>query len=76
LNVTGLANILSGAFGGYTGCISVSRSLLNLTRLTQREFALGQEWGAADLLPAMQCDAQGMQESVSFSANDAYCAVL
>jgi sulfate permease, SulP family len=31
LNVTGLANILSGAFGGYTGCISVSRSLLNLS---------------------------------------------
>jgi SulP family sulfate permease len=30
LNVTGLANILSGAFGGYTGCISVSRTLLNL----------------------------------------------
>jgi SulP family sulfate permease len=30
LNVTGLANILSGAFGGYTGCISVSRSVLNL----------------------------------------------
>jgi SulP family sulfate permease len=30
LNVTGLANILSGVFGGYTGCISVSRSLLNL----------------------------------------------
>jgi len=30
------------------------------------EFALGQEWGAADLLAAMQCDAQGMQESVSF----------
>ena len=29
LNVTGIANILSGAFGGYTGCISVSRSLLN-----------------------------------------------
>src|SRR6266403_776723 len=29
LNVTGLANILSGAFGGYTGCISVSRSVLN-----------------------------------------------
>jgi sulfate permease, SulP family len=28
LNVTGLANILSGAFGGYTGCISVSRSIL------------------------------------------------
>ena len=40
------------------------------------DFVLGQEWGAADLLPAMQCDAQGMQESVSFSANDAYCAVL
>lgn len=30
LNVTGLANILSGLFGGYTGCISVSRSMLNL----------------------------------------------
>jgi SulP family sulfate permease len=29
LNVTGLANILSGVFGGYTGCISVSRSILN-----------------------------------------------
>ena len=29
LNVTGLANMLSGAFGGYTGCISVSRTLLN-----------------------------------------------
>jgi sulfate permease, SulP family len=28
LNVTGLANMLSGAFGGYTGCISVSRSIL------------------------------------------------
>jgi len=30
LNVTGVANILSGAFGGFTGCISVSRSILNL----------------------------------------------
>jgi SulP family sulfate permease len=29
LNTTGLANILSGAFGGYTGCISISRTLLN-----------------------------------------------
>jgi len=29
LNVTGIANILSGAAGGYTGCISLSRSLLN-----------------------------------------------
>ena len=29
LNVTGVANMLSGAFGGYTGCISVSRSVLN-----------------------------------------------
>jgi SulP family sulfate permease len=29
LNVTGLANILSGAFGGYTGCISISRTVLN-----------------------------------------------
>jgi SulP family sulfate permease len=29
LNVTGLANMLSGTFGGYTGCISVSRSILS-----------------------------------------------
>jgi SulP family sulfate permease len=29
LNVTGVANILSGALGGYTGCSSVSRSMLN-----------------------------------------------
>jgi SulP family sulfate permease len=29
LNVTGIANILSGMFGGYTGCISVSRTVLN-----------------------------------------------
>ena len=29
LNVTGVANVLSGAFGGYTGCISISRSVLN-----------------------------------------------
>jgi SulP family sulfate permease len=29
LNVTGLANMLSGVFGGSTGCISVSRSVLN-----------------------------------------------
>ena len=31
LNVTGIANMLSGAFGGYTGCVSVSRSVLNFT---------------------------------------------
>jgi SulP family sulfate permease len=30
LNVTGLANMLSGVFGGYSGCVSVSRSVLNL----------------------------------------------
>jgi sulfate permease, SulP family len=30
LSVTGIANILSGAFGGYTGCVSISRSVLNL----------------------------------------------
>src|ERR1700743_3359200 len=30
LNVTGIANVLSGAFGGYSGCISLSRSVLNL----------------------------------------------
>ncbi len=29
MNVTGIANILSGAAGGFTGCISFSRSLLN-----------------------------------------------
>ena len=29
LNATGLANILSGACGGYSGCISVSRTVLN-----------------------------------------------
>lgn len=29
LNVTGLANILAGALGGYAGCVSVSRSILN-----------------------------------------------
>jgi sulfate permease, SulP family len=29
LNVTGIANVLSGALGGYTGCISISRSVLN-----------------------------------------------
>ena len=28
LNVTGLANILTGALGGYAGCTSVSRSIL------------------------------------------------
>jgi sulfate permease, SulP family len=29
LNATGIANMLSGALGGYTGCISVSRTVLN-----------------------------------------------
>ena len=29
LNVAGAANVLSGLFGGYAGCISLSRSLLN-----------------------------------------------
>jgi len=31
LNVTGLANIMTGALAGYAGCISTSRSLLNLS---------------------------------------------
>jgi SulP family sulfate permease len=31
LNVTGAANILTGALGGYAGCISVSRSVLNFS---------------------------------------------
>jgi SulP family sulfate permease len=29
LNVTGIANMLTGAFGGYAGCISISRSVLS-----------------------------------------------
>ena len=29
LNITGFANILTGALGGYAGCISVSRTILN-----------------------------------------------
>jgi SulP family sulfate permease len=29
LNITGLANVLAGALGGYAGCISISRSILN-----------------------------------------------
>lgn len=29
LNVSGLANIMAGAAGGYAGCISVSRTILN-----------------------------------------------
>jgi len=29
LRVTGIANVLTGALGGYAGCISLSRSLLN-----------------------------------------------
>lgn len=29
LNVTGIANVLSGVLGGYTGCISISRTVLN-----------------------------------------------
>ena len=31
LNVTGAANMLSGLLGGYAGCISVSRSILNFS---------------------------------------------
>ena len=31
LNVTGLANIVSGAFGGYTGCVSISRTILSFS---------------------------------------------
>jgi SulP family sulfate permease len=31
LNVTGLANIASGAVAGYAGCVSVSRSILNFS---------------------------------------------
>lgn len=31
LNVTGTANMLTGALGGYAGCISTSRSILNFS---------------------------------------------
>jgi sulfate permease, SulP family len=31
LNVTGIANVLTGALGGYATCISISRSLLNVS---------------------------------------------
>jgi len=31
LNTTGIANMLSGAVGGYTGCITVSRTMLNVS---------------------------------------------
>jgi SulP family sulfate permease len=31
LNITGMANLLCGALGGYTGCISISRSVLNFS---------------------------------------------
>jgi sulfate permease, SulP family len=31
LNVTGLANMMAGAVGGYTGCISVSRTVLSFS---------------------------------------------
>ena len=31
LNVTGVANILTGVLGGYAGCISVSRTILNFS---------------------------------------------
>ena len=31
LNVTGFANILTGALAGYTGCVSVSRTILNFS---------------------------------------------
>jgi sulfate permease, SulP family len=31
LNVTGIANMLSGVLGGFTGCLSVNRTVLNAT---------------------------------------------
>ena len=31
LNVTGIANILAGALAGYSGCVSVSRTILNFS---------------------------------------------
>lgn len=31
LNATGIANILTGTLGGYASCISISRSMLNIT---------------------------------------------
>lgn len=31
LTTTGIANVMSGLFGGYTGCVSISRTVLNFT---------------------------------------------
>ncbi|MGJ4941182.1 SLC26A/SulP transporter family protein [Bradyrhizobium sp. HKCCYLS1011] len=30
LTVTGIANLITGALGGYTGCVSISRTILNV----------------------------------------------
>jgi sulfate permease, SulP family len=61
LNITGLANVLTGAFGGYTGCISISRSVLNynsggtgpLSGLTAAAIALSMLFFAPALLGYM-----------------------
>jgi SulP family sulfate permease len=61
LNCTGIANMLSGVFGGYTGCISVSRTILNfsaggsgrLAGLTSAAIAASMLLFAPDLLGYM-----------------------
>ena len=61
LNVTGVANMLTGAFGGYTGCISMSRTILNfngggtgrLSGLTAAGISLLMLWAAPAVLGAM-----------------------
>ena len=41
LNITGFANILTGALGGYAGCISVSRTVLNFNNGGRGQLAHG-----------------------------------
>lgn len=61
LNVTGFANIAAGALGGYAGCISVSRTILNfgsggrgrLSGLTVAAVSFLMLWVAPGLLSYM-----------------------
>lgn len=51
LNVTGAANVVAGLLGGYAGCISISRSVLNLnTGATSRLSGLTVAAVAASML--------------------------
>lgn len=61
LNITGFANIVAGALGGYAGCISVSRTILNfgsggrgrLSGLTVAAVSFLMLWVAPGLLSHM-----------------------